>query len=175
MEVLFELLKYILPALIVFFTTYLFLRNWRKLEQRRMDEQRTLQMKDDLLPIRLQAYERLILFLERISPESILMRMNRSAMTADQLKNELLHSIRQEYEHNIAQQTYISAETWQKVQAAKNQNIQFITSAASELKPDASGSTLGKLILEKVMEVKTPPSQAAIAVLKEEVNHLFFS
>ena len=175
MEVVLEILKYILPSLVVFFTAMIFLRNWRKHETLRRKHDLNLQMKDDILPVRLQAYERIILFLERISPESILMRMNRSGMTAEQLKNELLNTIRQEYEHNIAQQTYISTEGWQKVQTARNQNIQFITNAADELKPGASGNTLGKLILEKVMEVKTPPSQVAIAFLKEEVHQLFLS
>lgn len=173
MELFLEIIKYTLPALIVFFTTFVFLRTWTRNEERRRDHDKSMVMKDDVLPVRLQAYERIILFLERISPESILVRLNRSGMTATQLQNELMSTIRHEYEHNISQQTYISSEAWQRVQMARNQIVKLITDSASELKEGASGSTLGKLVLEKVMELKVPPSQAAIEYLKQEVQDLF--
>ena len=133
-----------------------------------------MHLKDDILPMRLQAYERIILFLERIAPESILMRMNRTGMTAAQLQTELQATIRHEYEHNLVQQVYISSEGWQRVQVAKSQITKMINESAAELKPGASASTLGKLILEKVMEMKTPPTQAAVDYLKQEVKDLFF-
>jgi hypothetical protein len=134
-----------------------------------------MHLKDDLLPVRLQAYERIILFIERIAPESILMRLNRKGMTAAQLQSELQNTIRHEYEHNLSQQTYISTEAWQKVQTAKNQILAIINESGAELQEGASGATLGKLILEKVMELKTPPSQVAVDYLKKEVNDLFMN
>lgn len=173
MDVLLEILKYTLPALIVFFTVLYFLRAWSRQEEKRRNHEFNMQMRDDLLPMRLQAYERIILFLERIAPESILLRINRNGMNAADLQLELQNTIRQEYEHNLAQQTYISTQAWEKVQMAKNQVIKLISDSASELKMDASGSSLGKLILEKTMELKTPPSQAAIAYLKKEVQDIF--
>jgi hypothetical protein len=173
MEVLLEILKYTIPSLIVFFTAYFFLKAWSKQEDKRRNHEFNMQLKDDILPVRLQAYERVILFLERIAPESILLRINRSGITSSQMHVELQNSIRQEYEHNLAQQTYISVEAWEKAQIAKNQIIKLINESAAELKDDASGSTLGKLVLEKVMELKTPPSQVAISFLKKEVQNLF--
>ena len=173
MEILLEILKYTIPALIVFFTTFFFLRAWGKQEDKRRSHEFNMQMKDDIIPVRLQAYERIILLLERISPESILLRLNRNGMTASQLQSELISSIRQEFEHNLAQQTYISTEAWERVQTARNQIVNIINASASELKEGASGSTLGKLVLEKVMELKTPPAQAAIAFLKQEVQDIF--
>jgi hypothetical protein len=175
MEVFLEILKYTLPALVVFFTTFLFLRAWTRGEEKRMRHEKQMEMKDDILPVRLQAYERIILFLERIAPESILVRLNRTGMSAQQLQNELMNTIRHEYEHNISQQTYISNEAWHRVQTARNQVQKLISDAAAELKEGASGSTLGKRILEKVMELKVPPSQAAIAFLKQEVQELFLN
>lgn len=173
MEVLLEILKYTIPALVVFCTVWLFLRTWTKQEEKRRKHEATLQLQDDILPVRLQAYERVILFLERIAPESILLRLNKTGMSSAQLLSDLQRNIRHEYEHNLAQQTYIGKEAWQKVQTAKNQISKIINDSALELKEGASGAMLGKLILEKVMELKTPPSQVAIDFLKKEVKDLF--
>ncbi len=96
-------------------------------------------------------------------------------MTAVQLQSELQTSIRHEYEHNLAQQIYLSSEAWQKVQIAKNQILKIISDSASELKEGASSASLGKLVLENVMELKSPPSQVAIDYLKKEVKELFLS
>ena len=168
-----EILKYTIPSLVLFATIWLFLRTWSRQEDKRRNHEFNMHLKDDVLPVRLQAYERIILFMERIAPESILMRVNRKGMTAGQLQAELQNSIRHEYEHNLSQQTYISEEAWQKVQTARNQVVKIINESAAELKENATGATLGKLVLEKVMELKTPPSQVAVDFLKKEVNELF--
>ncbi len=173
MDVLLEILKYTVPSLIIFITVFYFLKTWSRNEEARRNHEFNMQLKDDILPVRLQAYERIILFLERIAPESILLRLNRNGMTSAQLQSELLITIRQEYEHNLAQQTYVSTEAWEKVQNAKNQIMKLINESAGELKEEASGSTLGKIVLEKVMELKTPPSQQTISFLKKEVQDIF--
>ena len=102
------------------------------------------------------------------------MRVSRTDFSARQLQQELLSNITSEFEHNIAQQTYLSTEAWEKIQTAKNQAINLINDTAKEVKPDASGPTLGKLILERLTELNNPPSQVAIDYLKGEVNTLFF-
>jgi hypothetical protein len=175
MDVFLEILKFTIPSLIVFFTAFFFMRSWSQQEDKRRRHEFNMHLKDDILPIRLQAYERIILFMERIAPESILIRLNRTGMSAKQLQTELQNSIRHEYEHNLSQQTYVSAEAWQKIQIARNQILKIVNDSAAELKENASGSSLGKLILENVMELKTPPSQAAVNYLKKEVNDLFLS
>jgi len=174
MEVFYEILKYTLPALIVFFTTWVLISNWRKREESARKHEFNLHINDEILPLRLQAYERIILYLERISPDSILLRINRNDYTSRQLQAELLATIRQEFEHNLAQQVYLSTEAWESVKNARNQTVKMINEAAEELTPQASGTTLSKLILEKVMELKNPPTQAAIDFLKREVSTLFF-
>ncbi|MFZ5939648.1 MAG: hypothetical protein ACOYXB_03655 [Bacteroidota bacterium] len=174
MEIFAEILKYTIPALIVFLTTWVLLRNWRKSADQARKHEFNMHMNDEILPVRLQAYERIILFLERISPDSILLRINRPEYSSRQLQAELLSTIRQEFEHNLAQQVYISTEAWEAVKTARNQTVKMINDAAEELKPQATGTTLSKLILEKVMELKNPPTQAAIDILKREVSALFF-
>jgi hypothetical protein len=174
MEVFLEILKYTVPALIVFFTVLIMLRTWSRNEEVRRKSEFNMHLSDEILPIRLQAYERSILLLERISPDSMVMRASRSDYTARQLQQELLGNITSEFEHNIAQQTYISTEAWEKMKVTKNQIIHLINETASEVKPDAKGSTLGKLILERLTELNNPPSQVAIDYLKQEVKSLFF-
>jgi hypothetical protein len=173
MEVLLEILKYTVPALIVFLTVVVMLRTWSKNEDKRRKSEFNMHISDDILPVRLQAYERSILLLERISPESMVLRLSRNDYTARQLLQELLTSVTSEFDHNIAQQTYMSSEAWEKVKAAKNQVINLINDTAKEVNPDAKGTTLGKLILERLAELKNPPSQVAIDFLKQEVKMLF--
>lgn len=174
MEVILEILKYTIPALIVFFTVLVMLRTWSRNEDKRRKTEFNMHISDEILPIRLQAYERSILLLERISPQSMIMRVSHTDYSARQLQQELLSNITSEFEHNIAQQTYLSTEAWEKIQAAKNQAINLINDTAKEVKPDASGPTLGKLILERLTELNNPPSQVAIDYLKQEVKTLFF-
>jgi hypothetical protein len=174
MEVILEILKYTVPALIVFLTVLVMLRTWSRNEDKRRKTEFNMHISDEILPVRLQAYERSILLLERISPQSMIMRVSRTDFSARQLQQELLSNITSEFEHNIAQQTYLSTEAWEKIQAAKNQVINLVNETAKEVKPDASGPTLGKLILERLTELNNPPSQVAIDYLKQEVKTLFF-
>jgi hypothetical protein len=93
MEVLLEILKYTIPALIVFLTVVVMLRSWTRNEERRRNSEFNMHISDDILPVRLQAYERSILLLERISPESLILRVSRPEYSASQLLKELLSSI----------------------------------------------------------------------------------
>ena len=86
MEVLLEILKYTVPALIVFLTVLVMLRTWSRNEDKRRKSEFNMHLSDDILPVRLQAYERSILLLERISPESMVMRASRSDYNARQLQ-----------------------------------------------------------------------------------------
>jgi hypothetical protein len=174
MDTLLEILKYTIPSILLLIALWIMLRTWSRSEEKRRNKEFNMHLSDEVLPVRLQAYERIILLLERISPDSVLLRISRPDYTAAQLQKELLTSITSEFEHNMAQQTYVSTEAWDKVKAAKNQVIHLINECAGEVKENASGPTLGKLILERLSELKNPPSQVAINYLKQEVKSLFF-
>ena len=173
MDILLEILKYTVPAFILFLTVWVMLHTWSRNEDKRRKSEFNMHISDELLPIRLQAYERSILLLERISPESIIMRLSRNEFNARQFQQDLLSNITSEFDHNLAQQTYMSTEAWEKIKIAKNQVINLINDTAKEVKPDAPGTTLGKLILERLTELKSPPTQGAIEFLKSEVKSLF--
>jgi hypothetical protein len=173
MATLLELIKYILPALIVFFTAYLTIRQLIRNDQKRRDYEIMVQNKNVTTPIQLQAYERLTLFLERISPDTIVMRLNKENLTAKQLQNELLKTIRAEFDHNLSQQVYISSKAWEMVKNAKERTIKLINTTATTVKPDAPAIYLSKAILEKVAEQDEVATKKAIEYLKQEVRNYF--
>ena len=172
LEVL-EILKYTLPALIVFVTVFFMMRSMVKSEQQRRNMELSTAAQKTLLPIRLQAYERVILLLERIAPDSIIIRVNLVNKTSKQCRAELLNAIKSEFEHNLSQQVYVSHEAWEAVKNARSNMINIINNASQQVKPDASGLALSNKILEILMELTTPPNAAAIELVKNEAQQLF--
>ncbi len=173
MELVLEILKYTLPALIVFLTAFLIIRAMIKNEEQKRNLEINLASQKTILPLRLQAYERITMFLERISPESLIIRANQPNMTAQQLQNELVNTIRAEFDHNLSQQVYISHEAWEMVKKARGSIIQLINAASEQIKPDASSITLSKKILEMIMEHKVTPIGTALGFIKKEVQQLY--
>jgi hypothetical protein len=168
-----EVLKYILPSLIVFLTTWYLVSRYFKSEDAKRMQQLALNNQNLITPLRLQAYERIILYLERINPESLVMRLSKPGLTSQQLQNELLNTIRAEYEHNLAQQIYISNQAWEMLKNARNATIQLINATAEILKKDEPSINLSKAILERVMKEEKNPASDAIVFIKNEINRLF--
>lgn len=69
--------------------------------------------------LRLQAAERFALYLERINPGRLVMRLHRSGMTAAMLQNEILRTIREEFDHNLSRQVYVSEGAWELIKNAR--------------------------------------------------------
>jgi hypothetical protein len=103
------------------------------------------------LPLQLQAYERLILLVERIALPSVISRSNQQGIGLKEMQFLLVNTIKHEYEHNITQQIYVSSEAWEAVRNLKEQNIHIINQVASFLPPDASGTDLNKHLLEMIV------------------------
>jgi hypothetical protein len=113
-----------------------------------------------------------VLFLERISPESLIMRLSKPDMTAQQLHSILVSNIRSEYEHNLSQQIYISNEAWEMVRNARGTIVRLINSVSEKLPPTATGEELSRSILEEVMDMDTEPSRLAINYIKAEIGRI---
>ncbi len=173
MKEILEILKYTIPAFIVFLTAYLLIRTFLRNEEKRRSFEIAINQKENTLPLRLQAYERLILYLERISPDSLVMRISRTNISVGQFQNELVSSVRTEFEHNLAQQIYVSSPAWEKVKSAKNSIVKLINESATGMNPQANGLTLGKKILENAIELQSSPALEAIEFLKKEVRENF--
>ena len=125
------------------------------------------------LPLRLQAYERMCLFLERISPNNLLLRLVPSAMNALELQQILLNDIREEYNHNVAQQMYISINAWDQINNAMNEVVADINNASTEISAEAPASDLAKKIFSHVIQKEVQPTSYALKVLKEEIRDFF--
>mgnify|MGYP001489654823 FL=1 len=125
-----EILILLIPAIIIAVTVIIIVRYYYKHSENERRAELILKNQEITLPLRLQAYERMTLFLERISPDSLLMRHNQSNITSRQLHSILLTSIRNEFEHNLSQQIYMSPKAWELVKNARSQIIKVINTAA---------------------------------------------
>ncbi|MEW5844821.1 MAG: hypothetical protein AB1777_00990 [Bacteroidota bacterium] len=167
-----EILKITIPALMVFLAGYLALRILIKNETQRQKAELMFNTIKVSLPLRLQAYERLILLMERISPESIIVRVNKKGMLASDLQSALLGSIRAEWEHNLSQQLYVSNEAWEMVKNAKENIVKLINICGEKVAPNDSSFDLSKKILETYAELEINPTSLAIDFLKKEVKEI---
>ncbi len=130
------------------------------------DRRLILQNSRTVTPIKLQAYERIVLFLERISLESLLLRVSTPDMSASQLHSALLSTIRSEFEHNLSQQIYMSQQAWEVVRNARSNMIKIINSEAEKMPANSPGMALSKQLLEKIMELEKEPTHVAIEFIK---------
>lgn len=172
MDILADILKISIPALIVFLTAWLLLRNMIKNDQDKRRQELILQNSRTITPIKLQAYERVVLFLERISLESLLIRVSTSEMTASQLHTAMLTAIRSEFEHNLSQQIYMSQQAWEVVKNARSNMIKLINSEAENMPAESTAMALSKRLLEKVMALETEPTRAAVDFVKAEIGRM---
>ncbi|CAL67292.1 hypothetical protein [Christiangramia forsetii] len=165
-----DLLFAILPAIIVGLVSFYFFHSYSKNEENRRRFLLLREKQKTALPIRLQAYERLALFLERISPGKILFRVQATSEEAEAYANLLIANIEQEFEHNLAQQIYVSNECWDYIKTAKNSIITSLRKAAA--KEDIStADELREIVLKSLMD-KQPPTDAALSYIKKEVRSL---
>ena len=173
MEIVADILKITIPALLVLLAAWLILRNMIKNDQNKRRQELLLQNNKTITPIRLQAYERIVLFLERISLESLIMRVSSPDMTANQLHAALLNTIRNEFEHNLSQQIYMSPQAWEVVKSARSNMIKIINNEVEKLPANSTGMDLTKRLFDRIMELEKEPTQAAINFLKGEVARFF--
>lgn len=168
-----DLLRYILPSIVVFVATFLTLKQFMDSQNRMKALELKMNNQKDMTPIRLQAYERVVLFLERINPSNLLLRVNRPGMSARTLQTELTRTIRQEFDHNLSQQVYMGNNAWELTRNAKEEMIKLVNLTAGRLNDQATGVELSQLMLEAVSKMEKIPSQIAIDYIKEEIATYF--
>lgn len=173
METALEILKYILPSIIMFGALYFVMNRFLDTEHRK---QLAVLKKENIsitTPLRLQAYERFILFLERIVLDKLILRVNRAGMDAKFLQAALLKTVEEEFNHNLTQQLYVSVATWETVKQVKEETIKIINIAGANLPENAKGADLAKNIFEILTSLEKQPAQFAILTLKKEIRQLF--
>jgi len=135
--------------------------------QQQLDEWRAKKTKE-YIPLQVQAYERFILYLERISPERLVFRVNKPGMSARQLQTDMLAIIRDEFDHNLAQQLYVSPQAWDGINAAREETVKLLNVAAERVDKNADSFTFATAILEVVGQLKKLPTEVAVGLLKAE-------
>ena len=174
MNALVEILKILIPAGAVFAAAYFLVKRFLDNDQKRREHELKKSAQGIITPLKIQAYERIVIFLERINPNSLVVRVNRNNMSARQLHQELVASIKSEYEHNLSQQIYLSAGAWELVKTSKEEMIQLINISSSKVAPDANSSELAMMILNICSNLgKKLPSEVAIDYIKKEIAQNF--
>ena len=173
MEFITDFLKFLTPAAIVSYALYATVKaflNKELQEKRQAVHQKNAEL---AFPLRLQAYERLCLFLERITPNNLLVRLSGSATSVMEFQQILLREIREELYHNLSQQVYVSHEAWERVKAAQQEVSSLINQASGEVRPDAEPIELSKKIFEKIIQNNLQPTLETLQFLKTEIQKEF--
>lgn len=173
MDALIDFIKILVPASVVLYAAYLLVRTFiqRELALKQLEvRSRSI---ETVLPNRLQAYERMTLFLERISPQNLLVRLTSPGLAAREFHQLLLNEIRNEYNHNASQQVYMSEEVWNTIKNAKEDLIIMINDSASEMTMESTSLDLSKKIFEKSVNKSVDPIAHALTELKKEIQQTF--
>jgi hypothetical protein len=173
MDAIVDLAKVLLPAGLFLYGMYMLVRSFinRDIDTRKLEvRSRAI---ETILPNRLQAYERMCLFLERISPQNMLLRLNQPGISAHEFHRILLDEIRSEYNHNVSQQIYMSENVWNMIKNSKEDLVIMINEASSQLAPEATSLDLAKKIFELVMNKQVDPMGHAMSELKREIQQIF--
>ena len=152
---------------------FLFLKWQSQKEQVNLEVELKKQRQEFFLPNRVDAYERAILLMERLHPNSLVMRLNNPSLPATIMHAEFLKTIREEFDHNITQQLFISPIAWKLLRDSKEELVKLINLAASQVQDNATAIELSAKIFELVAQLEKLPSEVATEFLKKEFQELF--
>lgn len=173
MNVIIDIILVLIAAGAVFATAYFTIKSFLDNESQKRQMELKQASQSLLTPIRLQAYERVVLFLERITPHSLVMRTHKTGMSASIMQQELIKTIRSEYEHNLSQQIYMSSNAWQMVVTAKEEIIKLVNIAATKTPETANGIELAQMVLSISSQISKMPTNVAIDYIKKEITQNF--
>lgn len=167
------ILVILIPTSGMFLLTYLFLKKNSEKALIELQSQLKKDRQKHFLPMRVDAFQRVVLLMDRIHPGNLVMRLHNPAKPAKLLQTELLAAIREEFDHNISQQLFVSPQAWELVRNAKEETIKIINLAGSQTDATATGTDLAGKILEITAEIGELPTEIATAFLKKEMQQLF--
>ena len=173
MKLFFFLGVLIVTSASIVYIVYLFLKKQGEKEMIFLQGELKKQRQEYFLPTRLEAYQRSILLMERIHPNSLVMRLHNPGLSAKALQIEFIKSIREEYDHNVAQQLFISPEAWQMIKNSKEDVIKLINAAGEQMIATSTGLDLSSKIFEMLAQLKQLPSEVTVGFLKKEFQGLF--
>ncbi|MBC9811742.1 hypothetical protein H9Y05_04560 [Crocinitomicaceae bacterium CZZ-1] len=176
-EIVFQIALIVIPAGAVLMTTVLFLRKNAEKEDknsmRQLQSELKKQRQEFFLPNRVDAYQRAVLLMERIHPNSLIMRTINPGLPSAAYQTELLKAIRDEYDHNVAQQLFITPGLWEMVKNSKEETVKIINIAGKQMQPTSMSTDLAAKIFELTAEIGELPSDITVKALKEDLQRLF--
>lgn len=173
-QIILEILKYVLPSLIVLLASYYTLKSVLENENKKQELQYRYENRKSSLPIRLNAYERLALLMERLMPYNLIPRTSDPKLSVDELKFVLLKAVKEEYEHNLSQQIYVSREVWSAIMFTKDDLIKHINIIHASLPEKSSSMDYSRQLLNHYMKSEQGiPNQKALNIINTEVKSLF--
>ena len=158
----------LIPLAGMLLLTYLLLQHFFNRQLKENDKELINHKAKTYLPLKIQAYERAILFLERIDPNNLIIRIHKPSMNAAKLHLEILKQIREEYNHNMSQQIYISPKSWAELIKGKEETIQIANTALGQLKNDANSIELSTKIFEIIAKLPHNPAANARKLIINE-------
>ncbi|UII23025.1 DUF7935 family protein [Fulvivirga ligni] len=173
MELVIEFAKLLIPAAIVLYAMYLVVKSFLDKEIAKQSLEVRGKSIETVLPNRLHAYERVCLFLERITLNNLIPRLNNGQYTAREFQHIMINEIREEYNHNVSQQLYMSNEVWEMVKSAKEELITLINESVAEMKPEATNLDLARHLFEKAAHLPDDKIQVTLLTLKNEIRQAF--
>jgi len=166
-----DILKFSLSGMLVFFVGWYIIREYLAQESDKSNREIRKANLVHTLPLKLQAYERITLFLERLNPSNMLVRLHVAGLSAREMQNVILSDIRAEYQHNISQQIYVTDISWNVVRKMKEETIVMVHNAVSGLPDSASAIDLSKVILSHIANLEEDnPYEVALNIVKREVQ-----
>jgi len=170
---LLDILKYTVSGLgVVWIAFYLFKPYLDRSENIQLIELKKT-ISNQTLPLRLQAYERVVLFIDRVNPANLLIRLNSPSYTAAELHSLIVAEIRNEYLHNVTQQLYVSTRAWGVVKRVKEDTLGVVNNAVKALPADATGMDLSKVILAHLANLTDNPYDIGVNMVKQDMEELF--
>ncbi len=173
MNTLLEFIKILVPASVVLYAVYLLVRSfiYKEIELKKLDVRS--KSIETVLPIRLQAYERITLFLERISTQSLVFRLSNPGYSAQDFHRILLDEIRNEYNHNVSQQVYMSEYVWNLVKSAKEDLTASINEVAGLMTTESKAIDFSRQLLQHMIDKNQDSIGFALSELKKEIQQTF--
>jgi hypothetical protein len=170
---LLEILKYTVPALVVMAASYMIVKKFLVSEISRKQLTLFKDTQETTMRLRLQAYERLVLFIERIHPRQLIPRVYQAGMTVNDLRQMLVFNINTEFEHNLSQQIYVSKQVWDTVKGVKEQEIGMVNQIAQQLQGDAPAKELHARIVDYVLTTESAlPTEMALQIINDEAKRM---
>ncbi len=173
MDILFQLALIILPATGVMLTAVYFFKRETSDKKLHLHLELKKQRQKYFLPSRVEAYQRSVLLMERIHPGNLVMRLHKPNVTSKIFQNQLLKTIREEFDHNVAEQIFISPQGWDMIKKSKEESIKIINIACDAVGPDEPSTKMATKLFELIAELENLPTDITIGFLKKELQELF--